>query len=259
MKNSIKFLGAIALIALVGCKKIDASKGTKSDHTVEVGVFTEIDFGISGDLTYEQSDLTSIVVTANEKVFKALDIKVKGDKLTIEAKKGYNFKNSDEIKIKISSPLINELELSGSGLVDATFKTSELIPNLNLSISGSGLMKTNEIWATNLSNSISGSGNLTVKNIVADKVASKISGSGFLTISGNSVDSDVSLSGSGNFKGYNLITENTNVKISGSGTAEVNANTSLDVDISGSGSVFYKGTAQPSLTGSGSGTLINGN
>jgi hypothetical protein len=49
------------------------------------------------------------------------------------------------------------------------------------------------------------------------------------------------------------------VDISGSGNCEVTVNTRLDVDIDGSGSVFYKGTPSIKDHISGSGRVVDSN
>ena len=52
------------------------------------------------------------------------------------------------------------------------------------------------------------------------------------------------ISGSGSVQNSDLETADTDIHISGSGKASVNATRSLGVNISGSGSVFYRGQPQ---------------
>ena len=258
MKNVIKISVMIVALVLIGCKKIDASKGTKEDHQVDLTTFTAVDLGIPGEMTFTQSATTSINVNCSEKVFKALDIYVKDNQLYFDLKKGFIIQNGEEIDITVTAPDINALSLSGSGIMHAHFDTSEVITNLNLTLSGSGNMMTHMVKASQIKATISGSGNLS-SDIVADKVQSTISGSGLINFEGTSTSSDITISGSGAFNGFDLTTDDTDITISSSGLAEVHTLNNLTVHISGSGSVFYKGTPGITSTGSGSGALINAN
>jgi len=257
MKNAIKISTIIIALVLVGCKKIDASKGTKEDHQVDLTTFTSVDMAISGEMNYTQSTSTSIVVNCSEKVFKALDITVKDSHLHFGLKKGYILTNTDDIKITVTSPDINALSVSGSGSIKADFLTDN-IPNLDLDVSGSGLITTNQINGTTVKQTVSGSGDLTTL-ISATSIQSNISGSGLITTDGSANSSNLTISGSGSFQGFELITADTKVSVSGSGMSEVYADSSLIVNISGSGSVHYKGSPGITSTGSGSGALINAN
>ena len=69
----------------------------------------------------------------------------------------------------------------------------------------------------------------------------------------------VHLSGTGSYYGFNLNTDDCKVSISGTGSAEVTANSKLDVTISGIGSVFYKGNPQIHNSISGTGKLVSSN
>jgi Putative auto-transporter adhesin, head GIN domain len=60
---------------------------------------------------------------------------------------------------------------------------------------------------------------------------------------GQTRDFRLRLSGAGKARCYDLMSENTSVDISGAGSAEVFASVALDADVSGAGSVRYKGNA----------------
>ena len=70
---------------------------------------------------------------------------------------------------------------------------------------------------------------------------------------------DIQLSGTGSYYGFKLATDECWVSISGTGSAEVTANSKLDVTISGTGSVFYKGNPQIHNSISGTGKLVSSN
>ncbi len=259
MNNKIKITLFIAALALISCKKIDASKGTTEDRTVDLSTFNKIEFNIPGNLEFTQENETSIVVNSNEKIFNALKLSVSNNTLYIEKKKGYHFKNSEDINFKVSSPNIEAISVPGSGKVDASFDTTQFIPDFDLTISGSGYFESNALKAVNQEIVISGSGNIDINYLENDNLKTTISGSGLVDVRGLSVHSDIAVSGSGSFRGFNYITDDADIKISGSGLAEVHADSTLDAEISGSGSVFYKGNPIINYSSSGSGSLNNSN
>jgi len=127
-------------------------------------------------------------------------------------------------------------------------------------VSGSGSIRTDDLFAenSNVYLKISGSGNI-LMHTIADHVDSEISGSGNITLDGSAGHHEINISGSGRVNAFGLITERTDCRISGSGNCEVWANDYLGVTISGSGSVFYKGSPEIQSNISGSGGIHNVN
>jgi multidrug efflux pump subunit AcrA (membrane-fusion protein) len=102
---------------------------------------------------------------------------------------------------------------------------------------------------------VSGSGDLKVTGLNGGETDLSISGSGNVEAQGKLQKLDVSISGSGSAKMEGLVVNEAEVSISGSGSAIVDVRESLDVRVSGSGSVRY--LSQPkdidtSISGSGS-------
>ena len=88
---------------------------------------------------------------------------------------------------------------------------------------------------------MSGSGNVTMKLNVTDAANFGVSGSGKINAAGTASKVKVSISGSGKVLAADLETNTCDVRISGSGDVEINVKEALDANISGSGSVSYKG------------------
>ncbi|HSU37732.1 MAG TPA: head GIN domain-containing protein [Propionibacteriaceae bacterium] len=103
---------------------------------------------------------------------------------------------------------------------------------------------------------ITGSGNMTMPKVSTNELRSRISGSGTITVAGTADTQRVDISGSGSFRAAELATRTASVDISGSGDTVIQVSDSLDVRITGSGSVRYRGN--PGITEhiSGSGDLI---
>ena len=156
-----------------------------------------------------------------------------GNELKIDTKDGYRLRPNKGIKIYISSPNFSKVRLSGSG----------------------DIISQNRITGKDkIELAVSGSGNIKV-DLDAPAVDAEMSGSGNINLSGMAKHFEGKLSGSGNISAMDLKTEETEIRISGSGNADVFASEKLNVKVTGSGDVRYKGGAQQvssNITGSGS-------
>jgi len=144
------------------------------------------------------------------------------------------------LTIEIEVPNINEFGISGSGSIQIVDEFSAL-NNLNVFNSGTGEIFTNDslLISTFLNIDISGSGNINLKG----KVPSQ----------------SITISGSGDYLGFGIESNTCVVSIPGSGNCDVNAINTLDVFLSGSGSVYYHGSPIINSNITGSGTIINSN
>ena len=107
---------------------------------------------------------------------------------------------------------------------------------------------------------ISGSAGIAVEGIFSGtQLNASISGSGNIDFANGAYDNvDYQSSGSGNLGAFGLTAKHAAIAISGSGNASITATESLDVHISGSGTVYYKGNPEEVNSEiSGSGKLIS--
>ena len=104
--------------------------------------------------------------------------------------------------------------------------------------------------------SISGSGSFTGNDtIITSTFDSNVSGSGKIIITGSGKNSDINISGSGIFSGSNFTINNAAVHVRGSGKAIIFVSEYLNVVISGSGEVDYRGDPKIESKTSGSGQI----
>jgi len=125
-------------------------------------------------------------------------------------------------------------------------------------LSGEGdLIISGNLNENDLDLSISGTGNVIIPSAtIADNIKAAISGSGDIKVlAGSAKKEDLQISGSGSLFFEGVASENVKTKISGSGDIKVNASQSLDATISGSGSVYYYGHPLISTNISGSGRV----
>lgn len=118
------------------------------------------------------------------------------------------------LKVAIEMPELDGLQVDGSGDIDA----------------GGGFASAGQLRA-----GINGSGDIFIRD-------------------GNADGFDVVITGSGDMHAFGLSAKKATVKLSGSGEAEVKVSEDLDVNITGSGNVYYMGTpgrVNTRITGSG--------
>jgi hypothetical protein len=162
---------------------------------------------------------------------KYIDTHTSGNTLSIGSQRGYNIKSRSGIKVYITAPKINDLQIAGSGSIKSSSKITNT-SKIGIHVGGSGDV---------------------VLDVDAPQVEAEIGGSGSVTVKGRTRDFNAEVAGSGEVHGFDLLSENTSVEIAGSGDAEIFASKTLDISIAGSGDVRYKGTPtiKQSIAGSG--------
>lgn len=201
-------------------------------ETRTVSGFTEIGFGIAGNLYVKTGAEFSVVLEGDKKYLGEIETVVRNNKLVIRDLNN-RFFNNEKANVYITLPALKGLGVSGSGVaqVENSLKNDELY----LNVSGSGKIVVPEIIADVLNCSISGSGNIALKG------------------SGDIGKGDISISGSGNYAGETAKFKNLQVHISGSGNCSCNVTESIKASISGSGNVYYIGNPKVDARVSGSG------
>ena len=132
-----------------------------------------------------------------------------------------------------------------------TFQKFELL--------GSGDMQLNGLSQPETKIEIDGSGTIETEGNV-NKLHLEIDGSGTVQSKGQTDDVRVEVNGSGNIKLADLVNKDAHVEISGSGKVEIAPQNSLNVDISGSGTITLRSEPKNIESDfSGSGRIIHPN
>jgi len=132
-----------------------------------------------------------------------------------------------------------------------TFKKFEML--------GSGDMQLNGLSQPEAKVEIAGSGTIETEGKV-DKLNLEIDGSGTVQSKGQTDDVHVDINGSGKMLLADLVDKDAHIDISGSGKVEVAPQNALDVDISGSGTIFLHSEPKSIESDfSGSGKIIHPN
>ena len=231
-------------------------------ETRSVGTFTKIAFRVPGKLILRQGTPQKVELEGDKETLSKIDTEVSGDKLSI-GREGrwmdWSWGDRDRINVYITVKDLEAISVSGSGelITEGKITTDQL----DLNVSGSGSLQTDVNVSGDMDANVSGSGRIDVKGsckridsdisgsgkvvaaLTISEVASiGISGSGKFECSGTAKEIKTNISGSGKVYAANLEVDICNVRISGSGDVEINVKSELDANISGSGTVSYKGT-----------------
>ena len=177
----------------------------------------------------------SVEVSAESNLLPYIETDVVGNTLKITTRGVHSLRQNFPIEVFITTPVLNGLSLSGSGLIKTG---SFLSDDFRITISGSGDIDT---------------------EISTDKIKANVSGSGTVFLEGDALESEFVISGSGKIKAFNFPHRNCQAVISGSGDMYVNASETIDARISGSGRVNYINHPVIHSSISGSGNVVDKN
>lgn len=186
----------------------------------DVSGFTKIELRIGANVTLTQDSFYSFSISAQENLIEIVKSQVSGKTLKIRTEENC-VKNTKDIDIRITLPVVEKIRVTGSG--DIFSKNTFTVDDLDLDIIGSGDI---------------------ILDVVANRISTDISGSGSVKLSGTVKDQEIDITGSGDVYAYRLTSYDTEIDITGSDGCEVYVHNDLDVKISGSGDVSYKGSPQ---------------
>lgn len=227
---------AISII-LTACSNDDdctVGSGTIITETISINSFSGIITSGSDNVNITQSDVQEVKVTGYPNIINRIKKSVSNGMWKIELEDGC-YKNSD-LTFDIKVPNINLLQLEGSGNIVLNDFINQ--GPLSLNIEGSGNIDLNANQGTEqLDIVISGSG--------------KVRGHSNFE---NLVNLNIEVYGSGSCDLFPIETNNCMIDIEGSSTCNVFVNDYLDVSITGSGIINYKGypTIDQNINGTGS-------
>lgn len=225
-------LFSITSCRLMGGERVNGNGVLKSENRAVTG-FRGVSVAGGMDVVLIPGAQHSVRIEADENLLQHIVTELDGDILEIGPEKGHNLNPDAGLKVYVTAPLFNVVEVNGSGNVvsQSRIKADE---RLRTEISGSGDMRL---------------------ELDAPEVEMEITGSGTIILSGNTRRFRSEINGSGDLRAFDLLSEDTEVEISGSGDAQVFASKQLGIRINGSGNVDYKGnppSINQNVAGSGS-------
>lgn len=212
----------LSLFILNSCDEMfdERIEGSKKVVTSvrDISIYDEVVSTGDFDVYISLADSTSLKVEAEDNLIPFIITKVSGQKFYIEEKENYRLDNNKPMKIFITTPNIEGLKLTGSGIINCD------------SISGEFL-----------SAEITGSGRILMSNVEVDDLEAEISGSGDIIISGEGVRTEYEITGSGSIRAIDFKHEESDSYVLGSGNIYVYATEYLKASITGSGNIYYRG------------------
>lgn len=170
----------------------------------------------SGIVYLSQGSDDKIKVETDDNIMPLMKIRKKDDILFIGTSKSICTRT---LKIYVTAKNISKIGISGSG--DIIGQTPFKNRALRIRIEGSGDVK--------------------LKDLDLEFFSAIITGSGDLRLEGRTDQSKYKISGSGDIYAYDFISKDCEITIAGSGDVQVNVSDNLNVSITGSGDVLYKG------------------
>ncbi len=234
MKHMLLFLTVIMLTATscrwFGYKRV-VGNGNLETQDRPIQRAERIKLAGSYDVEITQGPTTSVKVEADENILPFILTRSEDGFLIIKSKDHVSLSTDNTIKIYITTPKLEQVNLAGSGNIIGKSKFTGG-DKLTLKIAGAGDMK---------------------MEVNTPSIEAEIAGSGSMTLTGETRDQRIRISGVGDYIGEALKSENAVVKIAGSGNVKLFAAATMDVNIAGVGSVYYKGspTVKQHVAGSG--------
>lgn len=212
----------------------------------------------NGNLTTEKRNLTQFVkLNVGDRIKVNITQGTEDENLEIKAED--NIIKNIKTEVKGDTLYIN-FEKYGLFALDTISPTKDVNINLkykdlqNIDLSGEiTLMTTNKIRTENLIMNLSGVSTVT-SELFVNSLNLNSSGSGTIQLTGSAAKVDLKITGSGNLDSKDLDSKDVKVDISGVGNAKLRADDSLDVNVTGAGSLEYVGNPKKitqNITGTG--------
>jgi hypothetical protein len=231
------FLFSFLLIfSLSSCRYFNGEEvrgdGNVISQQRNVSNFNAIDAGGAVEVHLVQGP-AGVKVTADGNLQEYVEVFTEGDVLVIQYKQNTSLEPSADIKIFVSVPSLNSIEVSGA---------SKLIADGPYT------------GTTALQIKASGASNVTM-NISVPKLDVDISGASHANLQGKATDIIASASGASEIRAMELVSETADIDVSGASDTEITANSKINIEASGASSVSYKGNAAVSQNVSGAGSV----
>lgn len=273
MKKQLPFILLIALLYTVcSCEIIFPTikiPGDKNiiETSISITDFNKISCSFPLTVMYSQSQgMTTATLKTDANIVPYLDIYVENGTLIIQKKNEKEQRGHQPeptfCELTISSSVLNDISVSGSGMVNITTPFNSR--SIRTAISGSGQINfLYDVTSDNFSAGISGSGKISTYKLEAAKVNMAVSGSGEAFSDEIYAEQfSAALSGSGNIESNKLQSKNISNSMSGSGSIHNGKIKSQKYEcaISGSGKITGEGVTNEAVFAiAGSGEIITSN
>ena len=223
-------VGMSSLVA--SCSAIGGIHGDGNvlKETRQISSFDGIEVSGAFDVILRQGATEEVTVEADANLLPVIRTEVVGGTLTIETKKPVE--HVTVMKVYVTVKDLKRIDVSGA--VDINTEGRITVPELSLDASGASDSK---------------------MDIAVQTLKLDCSGASKIKFSGSATNVSMDLSGASDIFAYDLLAETYDIDISGAGNAQLNVSKKIRAEISGAGSVKYKGSpteVDQSVSGAGS-------
>ena len=214
-------LVALTALLFASCNHSINFKSIKGSRNVTIekrnvdGNFKSIEVSNAIDLIIEQSDVTEIVVEADDNLQKHILTKVENGTLVISCDKNY-FINMKAMKVIVKMPVIEQLEANSS----ASITSVNTINGENITLNTSSAATIN-------------------LNIESDDITCDSSSGSTITIDGMALKMKANAASGSKIDAKNLLVNEVNAEASSGATISTHPIVSLDAEASSGGSISY--------------------
>lgn len=227
----------LAAVGLTGCRGVVKGSDTLETQTFDVNNFTMLEIASTFNAEVEQSTFYSVAVTANDNIFKYVEVVKTGDRLRVDLKPDYAFTNLD-LSVKITMPELKSVEVSGASR--ATIEGFRSSNDLIAEVSGASMLDLTDIHAANIDFNVSGASTL-LGTVYSNDANFKVLGASKIQLSGDGIDLEADVSGASRIELSAFALQNADVALSGASKGTIKLDGTLDVDLSGLSRLSYIG------------------
>ncbi len=215
------YIYLLVFITILGSCNIDGIEGsgvviTESRPITE---FTSISIGGKYKLNIKQGNNYKLFLKMDDNLLDNIVTEIEGDILYINNISSVKHSNANEIYVTVKN--IEKITMVGS--IDLI--SSNVIAVTRLNVVGAGACDID-------------------MNINSNSISLELAGSNSVNLRGITQSLDLDMAGYGDFNSLDLYSESVSLDLSGSISSTVFSKDYLDVDISGTGEVFYKGNPE---------------
>lgn len=244
MKNALSLSTLLVLLFIFSGCNVNAVVSSKNYITKQLPTpsnFQAIEVEGSADVEYRQSPngQLGIRVYGSDNVVELLDIKVVNGTLRVSFKDNVSITGESKLKVFVVSPRLDQVVITGSGDVD--LKGAVHGERLDVSITGSGDVESDDLFYKEVNAVITGSGEIDLCTLKSDLVKAQISGSGDVELKGSTERLELILDGSGEIDAERLVANIVKASLAGSGDIICYASKQINADVAGSGEITFRG------------------
>ena len=218
MKRIAYILAAAALLTLPSCRFIRVSDEfkeklngyaeenalTASDNIISrndvTGEFHSIQSNVPGDVLYTPGNC-AIKIEGPDNVLQHIKVYNDNGTLTIKTD-GTTFRKLNKLSIKLSSPVLEDLDFNGA--VDFNAPEGITALDFNLTVNGAGDIVIDGLKADRAALTVNGAGDVDVDGLDCERVAVAVNGAGDANVAGRAASADLSISGAGDIDASGL-------------------------------------------------------